>query len=99
MKFFVFVAAFAGGTLLAYLQYLLSRYVLLHNESRYPLVAAVRIITGIAYLAAMFFLGRRLGNIYFMLIGGAVGTTVPMAFFTVRLTKLTAREHREDENG
>ena len=93
-------AAFLGGALVAWLNYLLSRRAL-RADGGAAAVSAVRTLCSVGYLAAVYFLApytpwERL----WMLLGAALGLTVPMAYFTVRLLREARRTPRgEAENG
>ena len=93
-------AAFLGGALVAWLNYLLSRRALRAGGGA-TAVSAVRTLCSVGYLAAVYFLApytpwERL----WMLLGAALGLTVPMAYFTVRLLREARRTPRgEAENG
>ena len=105
MSILPLAAAFFGGTVLAVLGYLLARQVLKRRERAYPLVSVVRQIFSVGYLAALFLIGRRTDwNLYSLLIGGALGLTVPALILTVRLLKTadkTGKTHPDgrDDNG
>ena len=90
-------AAFLGGALVAWLNYLLSRRAL-RADGGAAAVSAVRTLCSVGYLAAIYFLApftpwERI----WMLLGAALGLTVPMAYFTVRLLRETRRPPRGDE--
>ena len=93
-------AAFLGGALVAWLNYLLSRRAL-RADGGAAAVSAVRTLCSVGYLAAVYFLApytpwERL----WMLLGAALGLTVPMVYFTVRLLREARRTPRgEAENG
>jgi len=90
-------AAFLGGALVAWLNYLLSRRAL-RADGGAAAVSAVRTLCSVGYLAAIYFLApftpwERI----WMLFGAALGLTVPMAYFTVRLLRETRRPPRGGE--
>ena len=90
VRYLAAIPAAAVGAFLAFLGFLLARRVLRRTPARYPLVSPVRQVLSIGYLAALFLLGERTSlDLYALIIGGALGVTVPSAFFTVQLLKET----------
>lgn len=80
--------AFAAGVPIAIIGYLFSKYIIKHHGDKYAASQIVRTVVQVGFLFALFIVSEnfpqsRVG----MLIGGCLGITVPMAFFTVRLVK------------
>lgn len=83
-------AAAALGVVVAVVNYLLSKQVLLKAPDKYALITVVRQMVQIGFLAAVYFIGQKLENadVTYLLIGAVVGMTVPMLYFTKKLLKL-----------
>ena len=74
-----------AGLLIAYINYLLSRKILKAAPEKFALATVARQIIQVGYLAAVYFIGDGLTvSLVWLLVGAAVGMTVPMAFFTKR---------------
>jgi amino acid permease len=87
------LAAFVGGALVSWVNFLLLR-MLIQNKGNtgIGLVSPIRTILSIAYLVILYWIGKHSElNLTALLIGGALGLTVMLTFFTLRLTK--------DDNG
>ena len=88
--------AAAGGVLIAFVTDWISRAALARNPATLPSFFIVRQILNIAYLAALYFLARVLPwGVLPLLIGGALGITVPSFFFARRLVRLNDARHSE----
>lgn len=92
----------ALGILIAFLNYLLSAYMLKKHPQSYPSSMAVRQIVQVLYFVAVFFIGEKTpADVIYLLIGAAVGITLPMFYFTGKLVKLNDalnKERRESES-
>ena len=92
----------ALGILIAYLNYLLSAYMLKKHPQSYPSSMALRQIVQVLYFVAVFFVGEKSkADVVYLLIGAAVGITVPMFYFTSKLVKLNDalnKERKESES-
>ncbi len=90
MKFFLIgLAAFAGGALVSWANYLLLRLLVKRKgPSGIGLVSPIRTVLSVAYLLVLYLVGKRTGlNSTALLIGGALGLTVLLTYFTFRLTR------------
>ncbi len=90
MKFFLIgLAAFAGGALVSWANYLLLRLLVKRKgTSGIGLVSPIRTVLSVAYLLVLYLVGKRTGlNSTALLIGGALGLTVLLTYFTFRLTR------------
>lgn len=96
------IAAFAallGGVLIAFINYLISRYVLMKRASLFSSVSLVHQILNVAYIVALYFIAVKTGiNLIYMLAGGALGITLPMLIFVPQLIKLTKSDASKDVN-
>lgn len=104
MKYLLFIAAFAAGTLLAFVGYLIAKKTLLKKSGNYPAVSMIRQFLNIAYLAALFFIAKKTGwDLYALFIGGALGATVPSFLLTAKLVRFIQNgktpDQTEDDNG
>ncbi len=77
----------ALGVLIAVVNYLLSRQVLLKAPDKYAFITVVRQMVQVGFLAAVYFIGARLeaADVTNLLVGAVIGMTVPMFFFTKKL--------------
>ena len=95
--FLVGIAAFVGGTAVSRVNYLLLRFLLKKKgEAGIGMVSPLRTILSVAYLLILFLIGKKTGlNTTVLLIGGALGLTVMLTFFTFRLTRSLKDERKE----
>ena len=95
--FLIGLAAFVGGAAVSWVNYLLLRFLLKKKgEAGIGLVSPLRTILSVAYLLILFLLGKKVGlNTTVLLIGGALGLTVMLTFFTYRLTRRLKDERKE----
>ncbi len=83
------LAAFVGGALVSWANYLLLRSLMSRNgEKAITMISPVRTLLSVAYLLVLYLIGRRTElNSTALLLGGALGLTVLLTFFTLRLTR------------
>ena len=95
--FFIGLAAFIGGALISWGNYLLLRLLMKRKgESGITLISPVRTVMSAAYLVALYLLGKHAGlNSTALLIGGALGLTAALVFFTFRLTRGLQNQRKE----
>lgn len=95
--FLVGIAAFVGGAAVSWVNYLLLRFLLKKKgEAGIGMVSPLRTILSVAYLLILFLIGKKTGlNTTVLLIGGALGLTVMLTFFTFRLTRSLKDERKE----
>lgn len=92
------ILAFVGGAAIAWLCYMLSKYMLKKKPSHFSSMQIVRQLLQIAYLVILFTLGGYTPwEPIWLLVGGCVGITVPMFYFTFRLVKINDSMKRSDE--
>ncbi len=93
--------AFAIGLLLAYLGYRICAYTIKKRPEFYTFASIFRQTLQILYFVAVYFLGEKSGaDVVYLLVGAAVGITLPMFYFTSKLVKLNddlSRERKESE--
>ena len=89
------LAALIGGALVSWGNYRLLLLLLKKKgESGVTLVSPIRTLLSVAYLLILYLIGKRTElNSTALLIGGALGLTVMLTYFTYRLT------HRNNEQG
>ncbi len=89
--------AFLIGVALATLNYAISRRILMKNPAQFATGTILRQMIQIFYLVALYFLGRYAPwDPFYLLIGGVLGITLPMFWFTYRLLKLNASLQEAD---
>lgn len=96
------LVACAAGCVISFAEFLLSKYFLLKKEKYFSSVTIIRQFLSIAFLVALYFIGQKTSlNAMYLLVGGAIGITVPSFIFTARLVKANseASKKKEDENG
>lgn len=83
------ILAFGIGVLIAVVNYMFSRRVLLKRPSQYAIMQIVRQWIQIAYLLILYIAGKYTPwDSIWLLVGGCLGITLPMFWFTYRLVKL-----------
>lgn len=95
-----FVLALAGGAAIAALNDRLARAALRKGAAQLSALFVVRQILNVSYLAGLFLLSGILPwDMAALLIGGALGITLPSFFFARRLVKLNDALNREERDG
>ncbi len=93
-------AAFAAGVLISFCNYKISQHFLKKRPDRLSLVSLIRQPVQILYIVALFFGAKYTPwDRTFLLIGGALGITLPMLIFTSRLLKVSKSESCTEANG
>lgn len=82
-------AAFAGGALISWANFLLLRRLMRSKgETGLSLAAPARTLLSAAYLLILYLIGKHTGlDLFALLIGGALGLTILLALFTRRLSR------------
>ncbi len=82
------LAAFIGGALVSWVNYLLLKLLMnKKGETGLSLVSPVRTLLSVAYLLILYLIGRRTElSMNALLIGGALGLPIMLPPFTLRLT-------------
>ncbi|MBQ8868992.1 MAG: hypothetical protein IJ027_04670 [Oscillospiraceae bacterium] len=79
----------ALGVLIAVGNYFLSAYMLKKRPEAYASTTVLRQMIQVLYLVAVLLIGEKTpADVIYLLIGAAVGITVPMFYFTGKLVKL-----------
>lgn len=92
--------SFAGGVGIAAICYAISKYMLKKQSGLYSSMQIVRQLIQIAYLVVIYFAAPRTPwDLVWLLVGGCLGITLPMFFFTYRLVKLNDKMKEDDKNG
>ena len=75
------------GFFVAFINYCLSKHVLVKAPEKYSFVTVVRQVIQIGFLAAVYFIGKNLqsADLTYLLVGAVVGMTLPMIYFTKKL--------------
>ena len=98
MKIIWLLTTFLGGSLLSLGCYFLAKWVILNHSGQFASVSIVRQVISVAYLTALFFLGRNSEYLSWLLIGGAFGVTVPSLLFTKKLIKVAQGQSGKEED-
>ncbi len=101
-KYLWMTVAFVGGLILCIVEYFTAKYVLTKKERQYAAFSFVRQFINIAYLVAVFLVAQKMQwDVPLLLIGGAVGVTVPSLFLTLKLVKVAKHNNteRRDDDG
>ena len=91
------LAAFVGGALVSWVNYLLLR-ALMKGKGETGITAAspVRMLMSAAYLLILYYIGKHIGlSLTGLLVGGALGLTVTLMLFTLRLTREMKEQGKE----
>ncbi|MBR3059519.1 MAG: hypothetical protein IKG89_02780 [Oscillospiraceae bacterium] len=91
------LAAFAGGALISWANYLLLRRLMgSKGETGLSLAAPLRMLLSAAYFLVLYLIGKHTGlDLFALLIGGALGLTILLALFTRRLAREAAGGRKE----
>jgi len=93
------ILTFCVGVAIAAGSYAFSRYVLKRKAKQYAILQIVRQWVQIAYLVVLFLVGKHLPwDTSWLLVGGCLGITLPMFWFTYRLVKLNDSLDRKEES-
>lgn len=95
--FFTGLAAFIGGGLVSWANYLLLKSLVKRNgEKGISLISPIRTLLSVVYLLILYLIGQRTNlSVTALLIGGALGLTVLLTFFTLRLTRGISGQGKE----
>ncbi len=99
MRILLFIIPFVIGCLLALSNYMISNYFYKKKPDSYVVASVLRQIISVSYLVLLYLISMKLKlNISFVLIGGALGVTLPSFFLTARLLS-NKKDKKEDKNG
>ncbi|MBQ3182613.1 MAG: hypothetical protein IJB24_04845 [Clostridia bacterium] len=88
------------GAAVAYLNYIVSKYLIKNKPDMYTGGQIIRSAIQIGYLLIIFTLGGYTPwDKTWLLIGGCLGITLPMFYFTVKLVKFNDKKKEEDKDG
>ena len=97
------VVAAVIGVSIAFLNYFISKTVIKKAPDKYSLVTVARQVIQVGFLAIVYFVGAKMQNIniVYLLVGAALGMTVPMVYFTKKLLSFNGageiKEKKEDD--
>ena len=79
--------AFFSGFLIAFINFLFSKKVLIKVPEKFSLVTVARQIIQVGFLALVYFVGTKtqFAEPAYLLVSAVIGLTVPMFFFTKKL--------------
>ncbi len=97
------VVAALTGVIIAFLNYQISKYVLIKMPEKYSFTTIIRQLVQVSFLVAVYFIAEKLNlNQIYLLIGAVLGTTIPMLFFTKKLLSfngaVTKKEIRKEDD-
>lgn len=95
-------AAAIIGLLIAFINYFISKKVLIKAPEKYSLITVARQVLQIGFLALAYFVGTKIQTVdpTYVLVGAVLGMTLPMVYFTKKLltvNELTAKDKKEKE--
>ena len=83
------LAAFLAGAGICYLNYLISKKVLTKYPQNFSFVTILRQLLQIGFIVIAYIIGSKTTlDTWYLLIGGVLGLTLPMFYFTKKLVKL-----------
>ena len=93
----------AVGLLVAFISYVISKKALEKNPQKYAMTTVLRQVLQVGFIVAVYFIGRKTDyDITYLLVGGVLGLTVPMFFFTKKLLNyneaINKEKRKEPEN-
>ena len=98
------IVAAIAGVVIALINYIFSKKVLINAPEKYSLITVVRQILQVGFLVVVYFTGTKtqLADPIYLLIGAVLGMTVPMIYFTKKLLLINeaeakAKNKKEDE--
>lgn len=91
-------AALVGGALIGLLNYHISKGILKKRPEQYALGTVVRQLLNIGWLLACYAVGESTSlSTVALLVGAALGITLPSLYFTPRLLRLNRGDEAEDQ--
>lgn len=94
------VGAFAVGTLLSFVNYRISRAILEKSAQNYAVGTVIKQIVSVLWLLACFFIGENTEiSTIALLIGAALGVTLPSLLFTPKLLKMNQKSEGKNTEG
>ncbi len=91
--------AFCAGAAIASVNYIFSRYILKNHSSKYAATQILRQLIQVAFLVCVFVFGEYTPwDRIWLLIGGCLGVTLPMLWFTYRLVRLNDSLSRKEDS-
>ncbi|MBR6514950.1 MAG: hypothetical protein IKT46_08985 [Clostridia bacterium] len=94
------VIAFALGAVVAYINYAVSKYLLKTRPDMYSGGQIVRSVIQIGYIVLVYTLGGYTPwNPIWLTVGGCLGITVPMFYFTYRLVRYNDNKKEDEKDG
>ena len=98
------IVAAIAGVVIALINYIFSKKVLINAPEKYSLITVLRQILQVGFLVVVYFTGTKtqLADPVYLLIGAVLGMTVPMIYFTKKLLLINeaeakAKNKKEDE--
>ncbi|MBQ8278710.1 MAG: hypothetical protein IJZ23_02610 [Roseburia sp.] len=93
------ILAFGVGILIATANYIFSKHILRKRPTQYAMMQMVRQWIQVAYLIVLLLAGKYTPwDRNWLLVGGCLGVTLPMIWFTYRLVKLNDSLRGKEES-
>lgn len=84
------IFAWAGGFLICLVNFILSKIILAKKPDFFAASTIARQILNIGYLVLLYFIAPLTPwDVIYLLVGGALGITLPMIYFTAKLLKMS----------
>lgn len=100
MDYLMGAAAFVVGAVLSYINYRIAK--VLMPQNKLAAASLIRQVLSIGYLVGLYFIGQATDiNLWALMIGGALGITLPLLVFTVLLVKKPSKpaSGKEESDG
>lgn len=95
------IAAAASGLIgfgIAFISYIISKTILKKAPEKYAATTLLRQVLQLGFIFAAFIIGRKTGfDATYILVGGVLGLTVPMFFFTKKLLGLNETLYKTEK--
>lgn len=87
------------GLLVAFINYVISKKVLIKAPEKFSLITVVRQILQIGFLAVAYFIGTKIQSVdpVYLMVGAVLGMTLPMIYFTKKLLAVNESRVKEKE--
>jgi len=88
------LAAFVPGVVIAAVNFAVSRKILIGKPEVYASTTVIRQVCSVAYLVAAYFVGNNWfsENLLSILLGAALGVTLPSFYFTAKLLRINSEQ-------
>lgn len=92
------IVCFSAGVVVALVNYAVSKKILSEHPEKLAMSTLLRQVLQVGFLAAVYFIGSQTEcSIIYLLMGAAVGITLPMLFLTKKLIAFNEEIHRSSD--